>query len=288
MKKPRVLVTGATGHLGGALLRGLGGRHDLTPLGFSRGEGPDLRDREAVQAFAARGSFDTIVHLAGTKDLAACEASPRHAWELNVLPLVHLAEAFPRAWIILISTDYVFSGDRGGYTERDAPAPGTAYGRAKAAAEFAGALFAPCFTVIRLSALYDRAAAFPKFLEAELSAGRPVDAYIDVFYTPTWHEDFCAILDRLLGMEVSAQGVFHVCGPRISRYAFAHFYAQARGFDPALVRAAKRGPENRLLPDLSLDCQETCARFGLSITPHADAIARLSRTMAQGATPAFR
>jgi dTDP-4-dehydrorhamnose reductase len=276
--KPRVLVTGATGHLGQGLMRGLDGRHDLTPLGFSRGAGPDLRDREAVRALASRGEFDTIVHLAGTKDLSACEADPRHAWELNVLPLVHLAEAFPKAWLILISTDYVFAGDRGGYTESDAPAPGTAYGRAKAAAEFAGALFAPCFTVIRLSALYDRQATFPRFLEAELSAGRPVEAYIDAFYTPTWHEDFCAILDRLLGLDVPAQGVFHVCGPRISRYAFAHFYAEARGFDPALIRAAKRGADSRLLPDLSLDCQETCARFGFTITPHAEAIARLCRS----------
>jgi dTDP-4-dehydrorhamnose reductase len=233
-----------------------------------------------VLAFAAEGGYDTIIHLAGTKDLAACEADPRHAWELNVLPLVHLAEAFPKAWFIFISTDYVFPGDRGGYTERDAPAPGTAYGRAKAAAEFAGALYAPCFTVVRLSALYDHEAAFPRFLETELSAGRSVDAYIDVFYTPTWHEDFSGIMDCLLGMEVSAQGVFHVCGPRISRYAFAHFYARVRGFEQGLVRAVKRGPDCRLLPDLSLDCQETCARFGLTVTPHAEAIAKLALAVA--------
>jgi hypothetical protein len=42
----------------------------------------------------------------------------------------------------------------------------------------------------------------------------------------------------------------------------------------------KRGPDCRLLPDLSLDCQETCARFGLTVTPHAEAIAKLALAVA--------
>ena len=272
----KVLLTGATGYVGGVLRASLAARHDLTCLGLSRGAGPDLRDREAVLALAERPAFETIIHAAGTTDLAACEASPRHAWEANVLPVAHLAEAFPGARLILVSTDHVFPGDRGGYREGDTPNPCNAYGRSKLAAETAGMLFARRFIALRLSALYDRDAAFLRFLEGELSAGRPVEAFTDAYYSPCWHGDFTALVARLLGPGAPDQGVFHACGPRLSRWEFARLFAHARGFDPELVRPAPRGAGSRMMADLSLDCPETCARLGHRVTPHAEALGRLA------------
>lgn len=269
----RILLTGATGYVG-STLRGPLERHAaVNSLGFTRGGGPDLRDRDAVKALA--GPYDAIVHLAGTKDLGVCDRDPRLAWELNVLPVVHLAEAFPEARFIFISSDHVFPGTRGGYREDEAPDPCNAYGRTKAAAEAAGPLFNRNFATVRVSALYDRNAAFPRFLEAELSAGRTVDAFEDAFYSPCWHEDLTALVLALLEAEAPARGIFHACGPRISRYEFARLYAEHRGHGSGLVRPVARG-QARVMPDLSLDGEATLARFGLRMTLHGEALDRLA------------
>jgi dTDP-4-dehydrorhamnose reductase len=275
-----ILLTGVDGYVGSRLAAPLAARADV--IGVSRRPGSstscDLTDPAAVASLAVRVSPAAIVHAAGTKDIRACAQHPTLAFDANVRTTLNLLDAFPGVPFLYISTDYVFAGDRGLYTEDDAPQPRTTYGQSKLSAEQVGRLRAPDeFCSVRVSALYDGEATFLRFLRDTLTAGTPVDCYEDAHYSPTSLPDFVTAIGQLLDAGATRPTVVHVAGPRISRYAFACAYAAAFGHDPHLVVPTRLGPGPvPLFPDLSLDT--TLARSALDFHPrsHEDALDALA------------
>ena len=275
-----ILLTGVDGYVGSRLVGPLAERAGV--LGVSRRPGTaapcDLADAGAVRRLADRISPTAIVHAAGTKDIRACAQQPPLAFDANVRTTLNLLDAFPGVPFIYVSTDYVFAGDRGQYTEDDATRPRTTYGQSKLTAEQVGRLRAPDeFCAVRVSALYDADATFLRFLRETLTAGTAVDCYEDAYYSPTALPDFVVAVSQLLDAGTTRPGVVHVAGPRISRYAFACSYATAFGHDPQLVVPTRLGPGPvPLFPDLSLDT--TLARTALDFHPssHEEALDALA------------
>ncbi|HTV02204.1 MAG TPA: SDR family oxidoreductase [Luteitalea sp.] len=275
-----ILLTGVDGYVGSRLAAPLSGRGDV--LGVSRRPGAstpcDVSDPTAVAALARQVTPTAIVHAAGTKDIRACAQQPSLAFDANVRTTLNLLDAFPGVPLIYVSTDYVFAGDRGQYTEDDVTGPRTTYGHSKLTAEQVGRLRAPDeFCAVRVSALYDGDATFLRFLRDQLTAGTAVDCYEDAYYSPTALPDFVAAIGQLLDAGATRPGVVHVAGPRISRYGFACAYAAAFGHDPALVVPTRLGPGPvPLFPDLSLDT--TLARSALDFRPssHEEALDALA------------
>jgi dTDP-4-dehydrorhamnose reductase len=273
-----VLVTGAAGYVGRRLLNRLGDDFDV--VGLSR-SGPsdllcDLTDTAALRALAADFTPGAIVHAAGNKNIAGCERSPELAYEANVTTLLNLLRVWPDVPVLYISTDYVFDGSHGQYSEASATAPGTVYGLSKLCAEGSGRLLGPrTFTSVRVSALYDASATFLSFLSKELTAGRPVECFSDAFYSPTYFEDFADAILRLL-VAPDRPPVVHVAGPRVSRYAFARQYAAAFGFDADLIRSAERGAGSTLFPDLSLATAVAHVRLNFVATNHDAALNQIA------------
>ena len=171
----------------------------------------------------------------------------------------------------------MFSGQEGSYAEDSPAAPATVYGQSKLCAEMLGRLLAPgAFTTVRVSALYDESATFVDFLFDELSAGRPVDCYLDSYYSPTYVEDFAAIVRALID-GAARPDVLHVAGTRTSRYEFARLLATVFGFDPGLVRPVHLDEGHAsLFPDLSLDTPFARDRLGFVPTPHRRALHRIT------------
>jgi len=273
-----LLITGAEGYVGRRLVDQLGVDNEV--VGLSRtgiaGVACDLLDTEAVVDLANELNPRAIVHAAGIKDLKACERTPPAAYEGNVATLINLLRAWPDVPLLYISTDYVFPGDEGRYTETDATAPSTVYGLSKLCAENTGRLLAPAtFTSVRVSAVYDQDATFLTFLSKELTAGRPVECFFDAFYSPTYIGDLTAAIAKLLVLPERPQ-IVHIAGPRISRYDFARQYAQAFGFDLALIRPAERAEGSTLFPDLSLETATASARCQFTPTAHQDALAHMA------------
>lgn len=273
-----LLITGAEGYVGQRLLDRLGTENEV--VGLSRqgrsGVACDLLDTEAVVELSTELSPRAIVHAAGIKDLKACERTPPSAYEGNVATLINLLRAWPDVPLLYISTDYVFPGDEGGYGEADATAPSTVYGLSKLCAESTGRLLAPkTFTSVRVSAVYDQDATFLNFLSKELTAGRPVECFVDAFYSPTYIGDLAAAIARLLVLP-ERPPVVHIAGPRISRYDFARQYAEAFGFDVELIRPAERAEGSTLFPDLSLDTSIAATRCNFTATAHQDALAHIA------------
>jgi dTDP-4-dehydrorhamnose reductase len=138
----RVLITGAGGQLGHALVEAFAGE-DVVALGRAEWDvtGPPP---------AGLGAVDLVVHAAAWTDVDGAESDPQGAAAVNVGGTAHAAEL--GAPLVYVSTDYVFDGSkRTPYVESDAPNPLSAYGRTKLLGEAAAGESA---WVVRSSGLY--------------------------------------------------------------------------------------------------------------------------------------
>jgi dTDP-4-dehydrorhamnose reductase len=115
----RVVVTGAGGQLGAALLEAFPGAVGLT-----------RDDWDVTLPPPPLGEVDLVLHAAAWTDVDGAEADPQSAAAVNVGGTQHVAElGVP---FVYFSTDYVFDGrKREPYVESDAPGPQSAYGRTK-------------------------------------------------------------------------------------------------------------------------------------------------------------
>ncbi|HJT35645.1 MAG TPA: SDR family oxidoreductase [Pirellulales bacterium] len=258
----RLLITGASGLLGGYLLRTLAGS-DHAVVAWS---GPtatqstetnmvpvDLADRDTVAAAFAAARPDAVLHAAAVSSVARCFQQPAHARAVNVggtQLLTELAVA-AKARLLFVSTDLVFDGQRGGYREDDAPAPLSIYGQTKLAAEQM-VLSSPRTAVARVSLLFgpglgQRRGFFDEQLAA-LRAGRPCQLFIDEWRAPL---ALSTAAEALVALAVSDfEGLLHLGGPeRMSRWEMgARLAAQLRCDASACLpvpRATMPAPEPR-------------------------------------------
>ena len=281
----KILVTGCAGYVGSLVMAHLTPRHVVTGVDVACETGTarlrcDLCDADAVTRLARAVQPDVVVHAAGNKNIDFCEKHPQAAFQINCEAVKNVSRAFGgSSRIIYISTDYVFDGIRGNYTESDTPVPLTVYGQSKLRGEEEGRLLADGnFITVRMSALYDLHAAFPTFLLDRFSGGERVDCYSDARYSPTYSRDFLAALDVIIGTPTLAERLIHVCGEATTRFDFARAFAGAFGFDPALVReASAAGKGGYLFKDLSLNNRRQRTVLGVTPTAIADALQELKQ-----------
>jgi dTDP-4-dehydrorhamnose reductase len=248
----RLLITGASGYLGGALTAAArtagwqvtGTRHTAGGDGVVL----DVRDRRAVDALVARVKPDVVVHT-------AYQQSGPDMWAVNESGsrAVAAAAAGAGARLLHLSTDFVFDGElRRPYREDDQPWPVTEYGHSKLAAERAVAELAPSALVVRTSLIYGGAVPGPhERLVLDALAGRvEVRFFEDELRSPVAAPDLAAaLLELAVG---DACGILHVAGPEpVSRLEFARLIAAAHGGDPALLRSAASAQQAQRRP---LDC----------------------------------
>jgi len=192
----------------------------------------DVRDEEAMRR-AAEG-VDVVVHTAYRQH--------EEAWSTNVDGSRAVARTARRARLIHLSSDVVFRGDRGRYTEVDLPDPVNEYGRSKAAAERVVRAAHPEALVVRTSLLYGGRAGGPQ--ERLAREGRTF--FVDEIRSPVVVGDLADALLELATLDVS--GPLHLGGADdVSRYDFAVLL----GADRARIEAARTTPGRA--PNVSLD-----------------------------------
>lgn len=119
----RTLITGGSGRLGVEL------RDELPTLGVEVFAPPrpemDIACCKTISEALERYDPDVVVHAAAYTDVAKAETEREACWASNVVGTrnVVLALAGRDTKLVHVSTDYVFWGDRGGYTEEDVPGP---------------------------------------------------------------------------------------------------------------------------------------------------------------------
>jgi dTDP-4-dehydrorhamnose reductase len=158
----KVALIGASGLLGRAVAKELAAKPDwqVVRTTYSRGDAHgvtlDIRDEAAVRSFVAIQSPDAIVITAAERRPDICENDVGLARALNVDAVRVIADATKslKAWVLSISTDYVFDGTKPPYQPEDAPSPLNAYGRSKLEGERALLESGACGCVLRLPLLY--------------------------------------------------------------------------------------------------------------------------------------
>ena len=203
-------VTGASGYLGGALLR-------LVP-GASV-ERVEVRDAAAVLRLLEELRPRTVIHTAYRQDGPGAREITVEGAE-NVARAAHAVGAR----LVHLSTDVVFDGRKGApYVEADAPSPVSAYGRAKADAEARVAAAHPGALLVRTSLLYGGPGLEPSRHEL---AARDVAAtfFEDEIRSPVQVDDLASALLELAALDVA--GPLHVAGADdLSRADFAELIA---------------------------------------------------------------
>ncbi|WP_273654158.1 dTDP-4-dehydrorhamnose reductase [Cellulomonas fimi] len=232
----RWLVTGAHGMLG----------QDLVALLRERGEDVTAADREhvditdAAAVDAAVAGVDVVVNCAAWTAVDDAETSEGAAFTVNAVGAERLAAAAGRhgARLVQISTDYVFDGHADTpYAEDAEVAPRSAYGRTKAAGEWAVRAGAPDHLVVRTAWLYGAGGpCFPKTIARVARERGGLDVVDDQVGQPTWTVDLAALVVRLVDAGAPA-GVYHgTSSGRTSWHGFAQAIVGAAGMDPQIVR----------------------------------------------------
>jgi dTDP-4-dehydrorhamnose reductase len=280
----RILVTGASGRLGSALIDHLieDGRHDVFAwsrttcgnLGEVALRSVDLCDPRAVAEALAEANPDAVIHAGAISAADAVGRDPAQGRAVNAEGTRRLAEwaGSHHRRLVFTSTDLVFDGSRSWYREDDAARPVLAYGRTKYEAE-AHVLAIREGLVARLSLLFGPTpSGRPSFFDVAIDAlrrGEPRAFFEDEFRTPLDYRTAAAILVQLV--ESDAIGIVHVGGrERLSRFELMRRAAVVAGIDPGLVRPGRQAdailPEPRPA-DTSLDTSRLATLFSTRNRP---------------------
>lgn len=249
----RILVTGASGVLGGYLLRQLSRTgHAVTAWSGSQpGQRfgiplmpVPLTDLDLVRQALIAVRPDAILHAAAIASVAACFRSPESARRVNVAAtreLVRLGSELS-ARFLFVSTDLVFDGQKGNYRESDAPRPLSIYARTKLAGEEAVLEYGRA-AVVRVSLLFGpglggRRSFFDEQIAA-LNEHRPCKLFSDEWRAPLALSTAAAALIQIV--ESSFTGLLHLGGPdRMSRLEMGQRLARFLGSHEPSIEAVTR------------------------------------------------
>ncbi len=287
----RLLITGVTGLLGvnlaweawqaGHEVLGLAGRRALPKAPFPVWQA-DLAQPGALAALWPRLRPDAVVHTAALAQVDACEKQPDLAERLNAHLPGEVARLAQQAGVPLIhlSTDAVFDGQRGDYTEDHPPNPLSVYARTKLTGERAVLAAYPQAAVVRVNffgwSLSGTRSLAEWFLN-NLRAGKPMRGFTDVFFCPLLANHLARLLLEML--ERGLSGLYHATGAGcLSKYAFGVALAERFGYDPTLIRPTsveEAGLTARRSPRLTLRSTKLAQALGHPLPTWREGVATL-------------
>jgi dTDP-4-dehydrorhamnose reductase len=292
------LVTGASGSLGWVVASALAGETAVVSAYHSHASYPertegvrlDLEETAAIEAVLDEFNPQTIFHLAAVTDPDQCERDPDTARRVNLDATRTLAEwaGAAGAKLVFASTDLVFEGTRGDYSEEDEPAPLSIYGQTKLSAEAAVLDRCPGAVVIRGSLFYGisgpHGRTFLSGLLDLLSRGERVRLFTDQRRNPVLLEDLAGAMVEATRRDLT--GLYHVAGGEVlTRYEFGTMVCEIFGFSRQLLVPIKMADFEYLARrplDSSLNIERFRRACGYEPTPIARALSGLKARIEDG------
>jgi len=199
----------------------------------------DITDRNALKEAILGRLPNVIVNTAALTNVDKCETDRGLAWSLNVTLVEQLARMarIADAHLVHFSTDYVFDGQKGPYSELDTPHPINYYGKSKLAGENVCLGSGIPSTVVRTNVVYGPDGDRPDFVRwvlQSIDAGIPIRVVNDQYSNPTYAEDLAEAVTRIIRRRRT--GLYHVGGADyMTRYDFALKIAAMFKLDASLI-----------------------------------------------------
>lgn len=270
----RVLVLGVTGMLGHDVFKVLDASPELEVWGtlrssaglshFSRKQhermlsGVDVLDQDALTSVFARVRPDAVINCVGLIKQLSNANDPLVALPINALLPHRLARlcALGGARLIHISTDCVFSGNKGLYTESDVSDAEDLYGKSKYIGELHDQ---PNAITLRTSIIGHELGSNHALLEWFLSQRGSVKGYRKAIFSGLPTVELARVIRDFVIPSRQLQGLYHVSVDPIDKYNLLKLVAEVYGKDIEIV------PDDNLVIDRSLD--STLFRNASGYTP---------------------
>jgi dTDP-4-dehydrorhamnose reductase len=204
----------------------------------------DITKRDVVKKIIADFSPDYIINAAAFTNVDKSESERELAWKINVKAVEYMAEGarYCDAHLIHISSDYVFDGVKGAYSEKDKTNPLGYYGRTKLASENAVRISNALYTIIRTNVLYGVIQKgrldFVRWVVESIRKGENIRIVTDQINNPTFIDDLVRAISQVI--EFGKLGIYNIGGQEfLSRYDFTLRIADYFDLDKSLITAIK-------------------------------------------------
>ncbi|PSK98734.1 SDR family oxidoreductase [Cecembia rubra] len=252
----KVLITGANGLLGQKLVEKLKDYPNYQVFATGKGKSRlpenwkldyqwlamDITDGQQVLDVFEQVRPDFLIHTAAMTNVDECETSKEACHHSNVEAVENLVQAckIRGTHFIHISTDFIFNGEDGPYTEEADPAPLNYYGLTKLESEKLVQDSKIKWAIARTVLVYGLATDMSRsniilWVKKSLEEGKPIQVVNDQWRTPTLAEDLAD--GCILIMEKGATGIFNISGKDfLTPYDMAVMTAEYFGLDKSLIK----------------------------------------------------
>lgn len=204
----------------------------------------DLTNHEKMLKIISELKPDAIIHTAAYTDVDGCEINRGLAWKVNAEATKNIAMASANTdyHLIYVSTDYIFDGEKGLYTEEDYSNPISHYGYTKLKGEQFVKEQAEKWCIARTSVIYgwgpEHKENFATWLINKLKQGEEVKVLSDQYVSPTLNTNLAEMLIETAERKIT--GILHTAGAtRVSRYEFALTLAEKFDLNRDLIKPAE-------------------------------------------------
>lgn len=240
------LITGVSGLLGSNAFLGL---DQCLPYGISRHIPPnnserlfsiDLLEHKLDKKLTTLLTGGVIFHSAALSSIEECRRNPGLAQRMNVEVPIWLARTAKEidAKFVFISTDAVFDGLEGNYSEQSPTNPISIYGETKVSAEKGVLEVNPEALVARVnffgwSPIQTRSVV--EYFVNNLEKGNKVNGFTDITVSTSYVKSLLMGIKKLVDLD--KRGIYHVTNSEsISKYNLAVAIAERFGFDQSLIK----------------------------------------------------
>ncbi|GAB4037061.1 SDR family oxidoreductase [Spirosoma jeollabukense] len=252
----RILITGANGLLGQKLVGLLTKQPDVELIATARGDNRlpfsegytyrsmDITDRQQVLEVIKEVQPNVVIHGAAMTDVDKCETQKDACWAQNVHAVEYIIDACraTNAFLLHVSTDFIFDGAAGPYDETAEANPISFYGWSKQAGESAVIHSDIRWAIARTVLVYGIAHDMSRsniilWVKKSLEDGKNIKVVTDQWRSPTLAEDLA--MGCYLIADKEAEGIFNISGKEVlTPYEMAIKTADYFGLDKSLIAQA--------------------------------------------------